>query len=99
MISSLQEGMSALGRSGGTGRRARFRTWFPLREWRFESSLRHLVTKGLASKRRKPFLVGVPRFGGKLGAAGRLRCAYVAGLRRFAAVTSGGGQPHHGLAR
>ena len=23
------------------GRRARFRTWFPLREWRFESSLRH----------------------------------------------------------
>src|SRR5262249_29137236 len=29
-------------RSGGIGRRARFRTWFPLREWRFESSLRHL---------------------------------------------------------
>ncbi len=28
-------------RSGGTGRRARFRTWFPFREWRFESSLRH----------------------------------------------------------
>src|SRR5262249_27668378 len=30
-------------RSGGIGRRARFRTWFPLREWRFESSLRQYV--------------------------------------------------------
>src|SRR5580692_5135601 len=28
-------------RSGAIGRRARFRTWFPFREWRFESSLRH----------------------------------------------------------
>src|SRR5262245_52550714 len=33
-------------RSGGTGRRARFRTWFPFREWRFESSLRHLEGQG-----------------------------------------------------
>src|SRR3974377_438989 len=24
---------------------ARFRTWFPLREWRFESSLRHLAQR------------------------------------------------------
>src|SRR5262245_11647307 len=31
------------------GTQARFRTWFPFREWRFESSLRHLVTKGLTT--------------------------------------------------
>jgi hypothetical protein len=29
-------------RSGGIGRRARFRVWSGLTGWRFESSLRHL---------------------------------------------------------
>src|SRR5262249_1278613 len=45
----------AQARSGGIGRRARFRTWFPFREWRFESSLRHLDTKGLAAMSRESF--------------------------------------------
>ena len=31
-----------ISRSGGTGRRASFRSWFPYREWRFKSSLRHV---------------------------------------------------------
>jgi len=34
--------------------RARFRTWFPLREWRFESSLRH----SFQAKGRERFPVG-----------------------------------------
>src|SRR5215831_19430628 len=47
-------------RSGGIGRRARFRTWFPFREWRFESSLRHW-TKGARMRR--------PRHRGRTGHA------------------------------
>ena len=55
------------GRSGRTPQRARFRTWFPFREWRFESSLRHLVTKGLTAKNAvSPFRFS-NQFGEKLG--------------------------------
>ena len=51
------------GRSGGSGLRARFRTWFPFREWRFESSLRHCCTRnGLRCRGVNPFLFpSVPR--------------------------------------
>src|SRR5438445_13259108 len=41
MVSPIQ---ASRRRSGGIGRRARFRTWYPLRVWRFESSLRQFQT-------------------------------------------------------
>src|SRR5262249_44134836 len=59
--------MQRRSRSGGIGRRASFRSWFPQREWRFESSLRHLDVKGLtANNAVGPFAFPNP-FGDNLG--------------------------------
>jgi hypothetical protein len=37
-----------------------FRTWFPFREWRFESSLRHLTAQGVTAISRDPLFVYTP---------------------------------------
>src|SRR5581483_9764569 len=44
-------------RSGGIGRRARLRAWFPSRECRFKSCLRHVAVKGLTAIVVSPFLL------------------------------------------
>src|SRR5262245_38941485 len=48
LFTNLQHHANATATST-VGTPARFRTWFPFREWRFESSLRHLVLKGLTA--------------------------------------------------
>jgi hypothetical protein len=50
-------------RSGGIGRRARFRTWFPLRECRFKSCLRHFEALGVTANGRAPFSLRAPVWG------------------------------------
>src|SRR5262249_1879564 len=79
-------------RSGGIGRRARFRTWFPLREWRVEASLRDSAKQGGKDGLRNPLFLFPPRFGGIWGVGPGVRWGCGGGPCRGPPGTS----PHPG---